>query len=74
MVGLLIGFGLILVAFFVLQSWLGEKSSISMRLLRDRSLAATTLVNFTCGASYYALLYMIPICTSLPIPFETRQT
>ncbi|GAA5849748.1 hypothetical protein JCM8547_000552 [Rhodosporidiobolus lusitaniae] len=61
-IGLLVGFGLILLAFFALQLWLGEKSSISMRLLLgNRSMAALTFVNFTCGASYFALLYYIPI-------------
>ncbi|GAA6020833.1 hypothetical protein JCM10207_001672 [Rhodosporidiobolus poonsookiae] len=53
-IGLLVGFVVILIAFFALQIWLGEKSSISMRLLlRDRSMAATSLVNWTCGAGYY---------------------
>ncbi|BGP31682.1 hypothetical protein JCM10296v2_003456 [Rhodotorula toruloides] len=61
-IGLLVGFAVLLVAFFALQTYLGEKSSISIRLLtRNRSMAATSLVNFTCGASYYALLYYIPI-------------
>ncbi|GAA5885753.1 hypothetical protein JCM6882_007554 [Rhodosporidiobolus microsporus] len=60
-IGLLVGFGLILIAFFALQTWLGEKSSISIRLLRDRSMAACSLLNWTCGATYFALLYYIPI-------------
>ncbi|GAA6027680.1 hypothetical protein JCM8097_007979 [Rhodosporidiobolus ruineniae] len=61
-IGLLVGFVVILAAFFALQTYLGEKSSISMRLLtRDRSLAAVTLVNFTCGASYFAILYWLPL-------------
>jgi hypothetical protein len=61
-IGLLVGFVLITIAFFALQAVLGEKSSISLRLLRDRSLAACTLLNWTCGATFYAALYMIPIC------------
>ncbi|GJN88969.1 hypothetical protein Rhopal_001940-T1 [Rhodotorula paludigena] len=62
MIGLLVGSGALFIAFLALQTWLGEKSSISMRLLtRDRSLAATSLVNWTCGASFFALLYFIPI-------------
>ncbi|GAA5990894.1 hypothetical protein JCM10908_000068 [Rhodotorula pacifica] len=61
MIGLLVGFFALTAAFFVLQAFLGERSSISLRLMRDRSLAAVCFVNFTCGASYYALLYYIPI-------------
>ncbi|GAA5830832.1 hypothetical protein JCM11251_001092 [Rhodosporidiobolus azoricus] len=61
-IGLLVGFGLILAAFFALQYALGEKSSISMRLLlRNRSMAACTLLNWTCGATYFAALYYVPI-------------
>ncbi|GAA5943285.1 hypothetical protein JCM10213_007950 [Rhodosporidiobolus nylandii] len=61
-IGLLVGTGVILIAFFALQTYLGETSSISMRLLtRNRSMAAVTLVNWTCGATYYAMLYYIPI-------------
>lgn len=60
-IGLLVGFVVLTVAFFVLQAFLGERSSISLRLMRDRSLAAVCFVNFTCGASYFALLYFIPV-------------
>ncbi|GAA5924798.1 hypothetical protein JCM3775_005472 [Rhodotorula graminis] len=61
-IGLLVGFVGLMCAFFALQTWLGEKASISMRLLtRDRSLACTSFVNLMCGASYYAILYYLPI-------------
>ncbi|TNY21948.1 major facilitator superfamily domain-containing protein [Rhodotorula diobovata] len=62
MCGLLVGFVALLCAFFALQTKLGEKSSISIRLLtHNRSLACTSFVNFTCGASFYLLLYFVPI-------------
>lgn len=61
-IGLLVGFVALMCAFFALQTWLGEKASISMRLLTgDRSLACTSFVNLMCGASYYAILYYLPI-------------
>lgn len=60
-IGLLVGFFAITAAFFVLQGFLGERSSISLRLMRNRSLAAVCFVNFTCGASYYSLLYYTAI-------------
>ncbi|BGP39612.1 hypothetical protein JCM10450v2_003580 [Rhodotorula kratochvilovae] len=61
-IGLLVGFVTILCAFFALQVYLGEKSSISIRLLTtNRSLACTSFVNFVCGASYYAILYYLPV-------------
>ena len=60
-IGLLVGFFAITAAFFVLQGFLGERSSISLRLMRDRSVAAVCFVNFTCGASYYSILYFVAI-------------
>ncbi|GAA6047017.1 hypothetical protein JCM3770_004153 [Rhodotorula araucariae] len=61
-IGLLVGFVTILCAFFALQVYLGENSSISIRLLTtNRSLACTSFVNFTCGATYYAILYYLPV-------------
>ncbi|GAA5837960.1 hypothetical protein JCM9279_004082 [Rhodotorula babjevae] len=61
-IGLLVGFVALMCAFFGLQTWLGEKASISIRLLtRDRSLACVSFVNLMCGASYYAILYYLPI-------------
>lgn len=61
MIGLLVGFFAITAFFFVLQGFLGERSSISLRLMRDRSVAAVCFVNFTCGASYYSILYYTAI-------------
>ncbi|CEQ40431.1 SPOSA6832_02056, partial [Sporobolomyces salmonicolor] len=60
-IGLLVGFCVIFLAFLALQAYLGEKSSISMRLLRTRNMAAASFVNFASGSSYYSMLYYIPI-------------
>ncbi|KAK4055977.1 hypothetical protein OIO90_002971 [Microbotryomycetes sp. JL221] len=60
-IGLLVGFVVMLVLFFVLQWYLGEESSISLRLLRGRGIGFTSIVNFTCGATYYSVLYYVPI-------------
>lgn len=61
-IGLLVGFVLLLIAFFILQVWLGDSGSISTRLFRNRSIAFTALENFCCGATYYSVLYYVPIC------------
>ncbi|GAA5962363.1 hypothetical protein JCM21900_005096 [Sporobolomyces salmonicolor] len=60
-IGLLVGFCVIFLAFLALQAYLGEKSSISMRLIRTRNMAAASFVNFASGSSYYSMLYYIPI-------------
>lgn len=60
-IGLLVGFFMILVAFFLLQFYLKDNSSISMRLLGQRNLFAIAFLNFTVGATYYSLLYYVPV-------------
>ncbi|KAM0787384.1 hypothetical protein ACM66B_003469 [Microbotryomycetes sp. NB124-2] len=60
-IGLLVGFSVMLVAFVVLQYFLGEEASISLRLLRGRAIGMTSLVNWCCGATYYSVLYFVPI-------------
>lgn len=55
--GLLIGFGLIFIAFLGLQHWLGEQASVNTRLLRTRTGAFTSMWNFSTGATYYSILY-----------------
>ncbi|KAI5478546.1 major facilitator superfamily protein [Pseudohyphozyma bogoriensis] len=59
--GLLIGFGLIIVVFFGLQGYLKDRASILMRLLGQRNVAFLSLYNAMSGATYYSLLYYIPI-------------
>lgn len=60
--GLFAGFVVSLLLFLALQVWLGDEASLSMRLLRSRNIGLTSLMNFTCGATYYSILYFVPIC------------
>ncbi|KAK4049037.1 hypothetical protein OIV83_004398 [Microbotryomycetes sp. JL201] len=73
-IGLFLGFGLMLIAFFVLQYYLGEESSISLRLLRGRSIGFTAIVNWCCGASYYSILYYIPIYFQAVLGFSPLKS
>lgn len=61
-IGLLVGFVMILIAFFFLQYYLKEDSSISMRLLGQKNVFAIVFFNFTVGATYFPLLYYVPVC------------
>ena len=63
-IGLLVGFGLLMISFFALQVYLGDSGSISTRLLRNRSIAFTAAENFACGSTYYSILYWVPLCES----------
>ena len=60
-IGLLIGFGLLMTALVAWETWLGEYSMMLPRLYRHRSLSATAPYQFFFMGSYIVLLYYLPI-------------
>lgn len=54
-IGLLIGFGLLILLFFYIQAKLGEKATIPLRVLRVRSILAGSGVLFFLGATIYVV-------------------
>ncbi|TEA19417.1 putative efflux pump gsfJ [Colletotrichum sidae] len=60
-VGLLVGFGLILVAFIVLEWYQGERSMIAPRLFSDRTVYISSLYAFFFAGAYFVLVYYLPI-------------
>ena len=54
-VGLFVGFGLLILAFFQIQLKLGEKATIPLRILRSRSMLAGSGVLFFLGATLYVV-------------------
>lgn len=59
-IGLLIGFGLLVIAFSMVQVYQGDKATIPPRLLKNRTLWSASIVNFCIGAGYFMLAYFIP--------------
>lgn len=59
--GTLVGFGLIISVFVVLEWRLGERAMILFRLLRVRAIAVGTLFIFFLGGAFFTLLYYLPI-------------
>ncbi|GAA5989050.1 hypothetical protein JCM5350_003640 [Sporobolomyces pararoseus] len=61
-IGLLVGFVVIFAVFIGFEAWLGDRSSISIRLLTSRNLGFLSLgPQFACGVTFYSLIYYIPI-------------
>ncbi|KAF4944154.1 hypothetical protein F66182_18682, partial [Fusarium sp. NRRL 66182] len=60
-IGLLVGFVLIVVALVCWEIWLGEYAMMLPRLWKHRSLSATAPYQFFFMGSYVALLYYLPI-------------
>ena len=60
-IGLLVGFVLILIAFAILEIWQGERSMFSPRLMRKRTVWVNGLFGFFFAGSYFVPLYYLPI-------------
>lgn len=60
-IGLLVGFVLIAIAFIVEQWYLGDNAIIPFRLHKQRTVGFGSIVNFCIAASYFGLLYFIPL-------------
>ncbi|KAF7173484.1 hypothetical protein CNMCM6106_007562 [Aspergillus hiratsukae] len=59
-VGTLVGFGLLLIAFFINELWLQDKAMIPPRLLKGQTILFSCLFTFFFSGSFYLLLYYLP--------------
>ncbi|GIK05551.1 hypothetical protein Aspvir_009664 [Aspergillus viridinutans] len=59
-VGTLVGFGLLLIAFTINELWLQEKAMIPPRLLKGQTILFSCLFTFFFSGSFYLLLYYLP--------------
>ncbi|KAF6826798.1 major facilitator superfamily transporter [Colletotrichum plurivorum] len=60
-IGLLVGFGLIVIVFIVLEWYQGERSMIAPRLISDRTVYISSAYAFFFGGAYFVLVYYLPI-------------
>lgn len=60
-VGLLVGFGLLIVCFCLDQWLLDERAMLPKRLLKDRYIYQGMLYSFSIAGTYFTVLYFLPI-------------
>ncbi|KEI37078.1 uncharacterized protein L969DRAFT_610396 [Mixia osmundae IAM 14324] len=60
-VGLIVGCVAIAAVFAVDQVWMGERATLVPRICKQRTIAFGSVVNFCIGASYFSLLYFLPL-------------
>ena len=60
-IGLFVGFGLLVIAFVAIEYFSGERAMIPGRLLRDRNILAASIYSSLFGGSFFLLLYYLPI-------------
>ncbi|CEH11760.1 Predicted transporter (major facilitator superfamily) [Ceraceosorus bombacis] len=60
-IGLIVGFVVIAIAFLVDQWFMGEMATIPFRLFKQRTVGFGTIVNFGVAGAYFTELYYLPI-------------
>ncbi|QSS48975.1 major facilitator superfamily transporter [Histoplasma capsulatum var. duboisii H88] len=58
---LFILFGILIIAFVVIQIWKGENATVPPRIVMKRSMAFASFFAFTLGASFFILVFYLPI-------------
>ncbi|CAD6584472.1 MAG: hypothetical protein CYPHOPRED_002732 [Cyphobasidiales sp. Tagirdzhanova-0007] len=62
---LLVGFGVIVIAFLVNEYFMGDDAIIPLCILTSRTIAFASIANFATGASRFSLTIFLPICFQL---------
>ena len=60
-IGLLVGFGLLVIVFIAIQYFSGDRAVIQGRLLKNRNILVTSIYTVFFGGSFFLLLYYLPI-------------
>ena len=60
-IGLFVGFGLLLVCFCFDQWYMEERAMLPMRLLKDRYIWQGMMYSFTIAGTYFLVLYFLPL-------------
>ncbi|KAH8928280.1 putative MFS toxin efflux pump [Atractiella rhizophila] len=55
------GFGVIGIAFLIVQWYMGDNATLPLRLLATRPVGLSSVANFCIGSTYFTLAYFIPI-------------
>ncbi|MCJ1387124.1 hypothetical protein MMC17_010253 [Xylographa soralifera] len=60
-IGTLVGFGVLFIAFFVIEWWQGERALLLPSILKNRTIAHGCAFCFFIAGDFYVLLYYLPI-------------
>jgi hypothetical protein len=60
-VGLLVGFGVMVLALVILEIWQGERAMLTPRLVRQRTVWVNAIWGFFFAGAYFITLYYLPI-------------
>lgn len=60
-IGLLVGFGVMVLALIIIEIWQGERSMLTPRLMRQRTVWVNSVWGFFFAGAYFITLYYLPI-------------
>lgn len=60
-IALLVMFGVLMIAFIIIQVWKGEAATVPPRIMKHRQQIAATLFAFCFGGSFFVMIYYLPI-------------
>lgn len=60
-IGLLVGFGVMVLALIAVEIWLGERAMLTPRLIRQRTVWVNAVWGFFFSGGYFITLYYLPI-------------
>jgi hypothetical protein len=60
-VALLVLFGVLIAVFIAIQFWKGDYATVPIRILTQRSIAGSAWYAFCLGATFFVLVYWIPV-------------
>ncbi|KAI9892128.1 MAG: hypothetical protein M1814_001834 [Vezdaea aestivalis] len=60
-IGLFVGFGILVILFVVSQFYLGEQATLPPRFFKERTVLCATIYAFLFGAAFFAMIFYLPI-------------
>jgi MFS family permease len=63
-IGLFVGFGVMMIIFIGIQIWKGDKGTLPPRLFKNRDVLCAMLFAFFFGAAFFPLIYYLCKCSS----------
>ena len=60
-IGLFVGFGLLAILFAISQVYIGEKATLPPKILKQRTVLASSLFALFFGGAFFLLVYYVPI-------------
>ncbi|KKZ61010.1 hypothetical protein EMCG_04346 [[Emmonsia] crescens] len=60
-IALFVVFGILIIAFIIIQIWVGENATVPPRIMKQRSMVFGAFFAFTLGSSFFILVFYLPI-------------